>query len=161
MPILLNLLKLVGLGGVGKRGGITLLVGAFLLLLPVALPALKAKIPFVGTEAKLTREVKRNAQLQTDLATCVSADQANKSTITALQDQSRANAERAEREKQNRDRLRADYEKAEQRRREHEAADERRLADAIRNTQDQCANTPIPADILACVLDSTASCHRI
>ena len=156
-PIVLKILSMAGLGGVGKRGGITLLVGAFLLLLPVALPALKAKIPFVGTEAKLTREVKRNEQLELDIAACLSANHNQESVIATLQDQSRANAERAEREKQNRDRLRADYEKAEQRRREHEAQDERRLADAIRNTQDQCANTPIPADILSCVIRENCS----
>lgn len=162
------ILKFLGLGGVGRRGGIALLAGAVLLLLPVAIPAIKAKIPFIGTEAKLERQVKRNdellatiASIQTDLGNCLSANEANSSALSELQDQAKANAATLQTERDNRERLRAEYEAAERQRRQHDAEDERKLADAIRQTADQCANTSIPADLLDCLRDSAQSCDAI
>ena len=157
-PLIPLALKFLGLSGIGRRGGIALLIGGLLLIAPMAIPALKAKIPFIGTEAKLERQIKKNGDLQekadqlsSELDSCVYSNETAAQAIAALQNAADERIRQAEKWEQDRAQLIRDAETKSMERQETERAHQKRLADAIRNATDQCVNSPVPGAILECL----------
>lgn len=84
--MLVAILKVFGLSGIGRNGWITLAITAALLAMPTVIPAVKAKIPYFGTEAKLKRVRSDLADKNQSLVQCRSDYQSAQTASDDLAD---------------------------------------------------------------------------
>lgn len=103
-----TVLKFAGLSGLGKRGWYVVGGVALLLFSVAAVPAIKAKLPWVGTEAQLKRAKQSVQASQEALALCSAANDANARVMEDLRLQAARDIEEANRRREQAKRIAAE-----------------------------------------------------
>lgn len=168
IPAVAGVLKIAGLAGVGARGWGVLGVVMFGLLSTAVAPAIKAKLPWFGTEARLEKANEKiaafdsqRAKLQGELDSCVSTNTINAAELAGLQDRLRGQREAAERTAAENRRLIDQARVQSDERRRLVSQHQRELNDVLQQ-ETNWANTAVPGPVLECLRRAaTASCDAV